>query len=288
MQIIKNIIQFLIYGLIWLPIIVFATQLPPVGNFSVPTSQQPGPFYSFGQNIIGKDVTQIYLMPSYLDLTSGHSLALASYYLYGITDDLSIMLNFLLALDYTQYQAQSEGLSNTLIQGEYAFYNQNSTDHSDTATVIAGLSLPTGSVHKNPPTGPGIGYLFLGLTYNRTWIEWMVFSSIGSFIPLKDSAYAGAQYLYQFGLGKNFLSESKKFIFLGLLELDGQYSEPGITHHVLNPNSGGNLIYLVPSLYYATEHLILQLGCALPIQQSWRGNQANYEYYVSGVIGWTF
>lgn len=39
---------------------------PNLGNFALPTSQQPGPFFSFGQSLIDKNQIQFYVSPNYL------------------------------------------------------------------------------------------------------------------------------------------------------------------------------------------------------------------------------
>lgn len=268
--------------------IIGHTETLKIGNFALPESQQPGPFYSFGQNIIGKGEKQFYIMPGYLEITNGYSLSTTPECIYGFTDDFSVLVDTVISLNQRHGNATSNGLSDTLFQFEYAFYNKEQNYYSDTATVLAGLQLPTGSFKKDPPTGSGVTSLFLGATYNRTWYEWMFFTSTGSFIPLnRQTQNSGAQYLLQFGLGKNILSQTDKYILLGLCEIDAEHADRGVIRNAVNLNSNGNLVNLVPSLYFATEQLILQFGVALPIYQQWNGNQPNYNYFFSLFLGWT-
>lgn len=42
-----------------------ADKPPSIGNFSLPSSQQPGPFFSFGQNIVDKHQLIVSYNPSY-------------------------------------------------------------------------------------------------------------------------------------------------------------------------------------------------------------------------------
>lgn len=47
-----------------------AQEPPSVGIYSLPFSQMPGPLFSFGQNIIGKDILQFYAAPGFQKTTS--------------------------------------------------------------------------------------------------------------------------------------------------------------------------------------------------------------------------
>lgn len=98
----------------------------------------------------------------------------------------------------------------------------------------------------------------------------------------------GSNYVYQAGIGRNIKSLKDKYIFSGLIEIDGQYFEKNKIGGSYDPNSGGNLIYLTPSLWLSTNKLTVQLGVSLPIQQSWNGNQNNISYLAVGSLGWTF
>ncbi len=72
-----------------------------VGNFLLPTTQEPGPLFGFGQNIINKRDLQIYCSPNKL---RGHNFSASElnlYALYGITDTLSIFLAMPVALRRT-------------------------------------------------------------------------------------------------------------------------------------------------------------------------------------------
>ena len=93
------------------------------------------------------------------------------------------------------------------------------------------------------------------------------------------------------GIGRQIKSLENKYIFLGMVELNGQYTAKTIDKTSLNshivPNTGGNIIYATPSLWYSTAHLIIQLGLSLPINQYGYGNQSNVHYIASGNITWT-
>ncbi|ETO93115.1 hypothetical protein [Legionella oakridgensis] len=263
-------------------------QPPAEGNFALPAPQQPGPFLSFGQNIIGKNQIQIDFDPSYLYQTNSSFLALSTSFLYGLSDTASIFFTLPVAVKYTTGSNHSSGLSDVSLQGEYAFYDNSNSKSTQQATMVTAITFPTGSSTKNPPTGNDTYNFFIGGTYNQIFIDWSWFVSPGiNWFAVKDHTLMGSQYLYQFGIGKNFQSQRDRFIWAGLLELDGVYSEKNKLFGKKDPNSGGNIVNITPSLWYSTQTLIIQAGIAFPLLQQWNGNQSKTNYYATATLTWT-
>lgn len=78
-----------------------AQEAPPnIGNFALPTPQQPGPLISFGQRVINKDQKQLYFFVDYLTGFKLHAVDIVSSFVYGIRDDLSIQINLPIAASY--------------------------------------------------------------------------------------------------------------------------------------------------------------------------------------------
>ncbi|WP_233588451.1 hypothetical protein [Legionella septentrionalis] len=266
-----------------------AIKPPSINNFALGESQQPGPFFSFGQNIINKNQLQFFLETNYLSSTTQNLLTVVPAFLYGITDNASILVNIPVAANYSAQDSRSSGIADASIQGEYAFYNANNAKASKQATVVAAISAPTGSLKKNPPTGFGAPSYFLGTTYNEMFVDWWWFASPGVLlIEASDNAHLDTQYWYQTGLGKNLYSASNRYIFSALLELDGQYSEKDKIFGQYDPNSGGNIVYITPSVWFSTQKFTAQLGISIPITQHWNGEQGTTHYYAALLLGWTF
>ncbi|MCL9683759.1 hypothetical protein [Legionella maioricensis] len=267
---------------------------PSVGLFSLPFSQQPGPFLSFGQNIIEKNKLQIYLSPTYLKLDDQYYFAFTPSLLYGLTDSASFYLYTPWAIDYRAPDHNndihhSSGASDTSLQFEYAFYQGSDSTKTEFASFVTAVTLPSGTFNKFPSTGFGSPSYFWGVTFNQTFIDWLWFVSPGlfKFTPY-NNVHLGSQYLYQLGIGHNIFSVKNQYIFSGLLELNGQYTEKNKIFGQANPNSGGNLVFIVPSLWFSTEKLIAQLGISLPISQHFYGEQAKVKYNIVASLGWTF
>lgn len=289
----------------WLTFLLFcdaafpsATAEPPqLGNFSLPASQQPGPLYSFGQNVIQKNQLIFFIGPSYQRVNNGSMVQQLNSLLYGISDYNSLLIASPYAFDLQQDGSYSSGFGDTSIQFEQSIFSKSSNTYTQDATVLFGFSTPTGSAQKNPPTGGGTYSYFLGTTYNETYVYWMWFISTG--MTLKGSyqdtlqhepvfTSPGNEYLYQAGFGRNISSVPGKYELEFLIELGGTYFERTYTNGSINPLSGGNIIYATPSLWYSTPNWFLQLGCSVPVVQSWNDPSNINRYIISSSIGYTF
>lgn len=98
----------------------------------------------------------------------------------------------------------------------------------------------------------------------------------------------GNQFLYQAGFGKNIAYESGKWLLLWMLEFDGLYVQKSKVNDVLDQNSGGNLIIIGPSLWFSTQHFILQAGIAPVVHERLFGVQSKNHVYISFNLGWKF
>jgi hypothetical protein len=262
-----------------------ATDNEPVGqgNLALPISQQPSPFFSFGQNIIAKGLAQLYFTPSYTRNKSEYYIDMTNSFLYGLSDDASIFLTLPVAADYYSEGQHASGFADASVQLEYGFWeNDNSL-----ATFVTALSLPTGSYYKTPQTGLGAPSYFIGSTYNQTLVNWMWFVSPGILVSSpKNNIYPGTDYLYQIGIGRNFHSVPNEYIFSGLLEFDGDYVRKDKSFGSSDPDTGGNTIFVTPSLWFSTKELSFQLGISLPLLQHLNGVQNKNKYIAAASIGW--
>jgi len=259
-----------------------------VGNFSLPLSQQIGPLISFGQNIIQADALQLTLVGNELMDVNERFIDIIPGILWGVTDTFSIYFTVSTAPHYRQNTSRSRGIEDITLQLEYAVFSKDYSCANDMVTLVANASFPTGSSSKNPPTGSGSMSFFLGTTYARLWSDWYLFTSYGVELPTKhDKDKVGNQYLYQAGAGYN-IATGKGWLVDGLLEVDGNFSGKNMVQGVYDPNSGGNVIYVTPSIYASTTHWIFQLGFGFVVQQHWFGIQNQNKYLWSANIDYTF
>lgn len=261
---------------------------PKLGNFSLPTSQQPAALFGFGGNIIDKGEIQLYLFADNFVGKKKITIDIIPSVLFGITNNLSIFFNAPFTPLLKDGCHKSSGLQDFFIQLEYAFYNKSTTNYVDLATIVSNITFPTGSIHKNPPTGFGSPSLFLGGTYYRTWVDWFVFTSNGAILTSsKHGTKFGDQFLYQMGFGKNF-STPKGWIYAWMVEVDGQYNKKNRIDGIIDNNSGGNAIYVTPSIWISSKEMLFQFGVSLPINQNLFGNQNKFDYVLNLNFAWSF
>lgn len=243
------------------------------GNFSLPVSQQPGPLISFGENIINQGQVQFYLFADAVIGNHSYSTDVIPSLLYGIRNDLSIFFNVPFSPRNKDEHDHSSGLEDIFFQLEYALYTWNTIDAVNLATIVANVTFPTGSSTKDPPTGFGSSSFFIGATFNHTRADWFVFTSPGAILTTsKHGTKFGDQLLYQFGFGRN-ISSPPGWIFAWMVEFDGLYAWKNRIKGRIDPDSGGNTIYLTPSIWISSKRNILQLGLGYPILQHLFGNQ---------------
>lgn len=260
---------------------------PETGNFALPSSQQPAPLIGFGQNIISQHETQLFLFADNFAGVNKHFMDLIPSVLYGITDKLSIFISTPYAASYEVGQKKSTGFEDVSAQLEYAFYSKSISNFTDQATVVANVTAPTGSIQKNPSTGVGSPSFFLGTTFNRTYVDWFVFGSPGAVLTTaKDSTKFGNSYLYQFGFGRN-IADINGWLLAWMAEIDGTYTQQNRVRGIIDPNSGGNVVYITPSIWASTKKFIFQFGVGLPATQNLYGNQTRDTYLLAANIGWS-
>ncbi|MBA3721451.1 MAG: hypothetical protein H0W88_03520 [Parachlamydiaceae bacterium] len=264
-----------------------ADEPPKIGNFSLPMSQQPSSLFGFGGNIIDKGEIQCYFFADdFIGKEIMNSTILPSI-LFGITNDFSIYFNF----PYTIMEDdghRSSGLADFFVQLEYAFYNKSTTTYSDQATIVANITLPTGSAKKNPPTGFGSPSFFIGATYMHMLVDWFVFTAPGAILTTSNHGTKfGDQFLYQFGFGRN-IPSPPKWIYAWMIEFDGQYNKKNRIDGEIDNNSGGNVIYVTPSLWFSTKDILVQFGVSFPINQNLFGHQTKIDYAINVNCAWSF
>lgn len=261
---------------------------PTIGNLALPASQQPGPFISFGERVIEKGQKQLFVFSSAFIGPKKHNIESQPGILYQATDKLSIFLNVPFAIDFKDDSDRSSGIEDVFCQFEYAYYVNSTKEYNDQATIIGYVGFPSGSIKKRPPTGFGSSAYFLGTTYSRTFVDWIFLTSCGTLITSNKADKIGNNYLYQFGIGRNICYLESQYIFNWLLEFDGTYYEKNKNNRVVDPDSGGNVVYITPSLWFSNKHLIVQIGIGFPVVQKLNGSQNKYTYLLATNIGWTF
>jgi hypothetical protein len=70
-----------------------------------------------------------------------------------------------------------------------------------------------------------------------------------------------------------------------MIEFDGTYTEKNKIEGEIDPDSGGNIIFVTPSIYLASKRWIFQWGISLPIVQQLHGHQEKIRYVIGYNVG---
>ncbi len=246
-----------------------------IGNFALPTSQQPSPLFSFGQNIVDKGDKFAFTTLSCITGKHQHFLALTPSFLYGISDTFSILFNLPIALSYKEEDTRSRGLADFYVDAEYAFYQSGGPTWFLQGTVVGGIWFPTGSPNSVPPVGAGTAVFFIGTTCSYTTIKWYSFTSCGVSFPTNErKSQVSTQVYFEGGLGLN-LADTVDSIILGLLEIDGIHTAKNngrqgparAAGKLFAPFFEGTILFLGPSLFCSNEHWVMQAGIQFPVLQ---------------------
>ncbi|MDP4154025.1 MAG: hypothetical protein Q8929_00185 [Bacillota bacterium] len=260
---------------------------PKTGNFAV--SNTPSSLLSFGQHIVSENHGIVYLFADYFAGKKRHNTDLIPSLLYGVTDDFSIFFNVPIAANFKYDNHHSSGLEDMFLQMEYAFYSDKTRHYTELATLVANVAFPTGSTKKNPTTGFGSSSFLLGGTYSRTYTDWYGFTCPGVILTTSHhETKFGNQFLYQFGLGRNIFSIDSEWTVALLVEANGNYTQKNKINGTTDPNSGGNVVNVTPSLWISSNDLIIQLGIGAPAIQHLFGHQNKNKYLLTANIGWSF
>ncbi len=255
----------------------------PIGNFSVPLITQIAPLVGFGQLLIGEKGILSQFSGFYAKGHNSYENTLIPNITYGLRDDLDVSVFVPFTPRSKSVSGHSSGIMDILLQAEYAYYTKSDIDYAMTGSIVGNVQFPTGSDSKDPRTGNGSSTYFLGTTFSYLSYNWYAFISPGAFVTTAHHGKKiGNSYLYQWGFARYIPQWSPKgWIFDLMIEFDGTYAEKDKIRGVTNPDSGGNIIFVTPSLWLSSKRLIFQWGVGFPIVQDLHGDQDKIHYFIA-------
>ena len=261
-----------------------------VGNFAVPGAMQPFPVLGFGQTVIDKYNALGYV--SFVGEPGEHQnfSQIIPEVLYGVRDDLSLLLAFPTAVTFKYDGYRSSGSLDVVLQMEYAPYAQHKPTYTNQISLVGWVSLPSGNECKIPPTGFGSPSFFLGFVLLHLATEWYAYTSHGGLLTTKNNLgiKPGNQFFYQAGVGKNIAYSPHRWTLMWMLEFDGLYEKKSKIDGVLDNVSGSNTIILGPALYFSTQRFVLQVGVAPVVYQKSPLQELKSSCVVSVCTGYRF
>jgi hypothetical protein len=124
---------------------------------------------------------------------------------------------------------------------------------------------------------------------SNTATDWYFFASPGTLLTTPhDGTKFGNQFFYQWGVARNIAYKSDKWILSAILEFDGIYSQKDKIKGCIDPNSGSNIIFVGPVLFFTTQRLYSQIGIAFPALQQLNGKQNTNKFLIEADLRWKF
>ncbi len=256
--------------------------LSRIGNFTY--DRQPNTNFGFGQNILTKNssLTAINLVQQ-----KGHNaniFAVVPQFLYGITSALSLnILLPILPINDLNY-CKATGIGNLITQLEYAFYQKQGDYIFNQATIVANITYPTAHTWSSCLKGdePSAGFnatsFFLGVTASHLSTYWYTFASPGIYLTTTNhSTKQGNIFFYQAGFGR-YLTTIYKAIAVLLLDINGSYIQKTTTNGITNNNTGGNIIFMGPSLSITANQWEIKGGIQFPAYQRFNNTQNKQSF----------
>ena len=248
------------------------------GNLALPTSQRPGPLFGFGQNVFQPGDLLGFLFIPYIGRKHQQFTEINPSVIYGINNNSSIFYRIQSSPQFKVGETRNSGLEDMFLQYEYAPYFKRHYTSSDYFTLVGTLFFPTGNIKL--PRAFGSPSVFLGFTTATVRVKWYIYMSHGALLTTKHKGTKiGDEIIYQFGLGKNIAYRPNKWILNWLVEFFGLYSFKDKVKGITNPNTGGNFISIIPSLWFSTQRLILQVGMGFVPTQHVNGTQNKFTYF---------
>lgn len=263
------------------------------GHLALPTSQEVGPLYAFGQNIVDKHNKQLFVYTNSLLGKEVRFTEVRPSFLYGITDYFSLFSELPIALQ-NKPGNQKPFVESITFQLEYALFDVNTITGSYQWTIVGNVNIPLSNNGAVRPTGAGqlvdsgSTSFLIGTTACYMGVDWYFFTCQGGIITTtRNHTKTGNGYLYQFGASRS-IGDYPGWIFAAMFEAFGHYSWRDTMNGVVDANSGGNIIYAGPSFWASSDRFIGQVGVAYAVVQNLFGNQSKMTWYPAVDLGWKF
>ena len=256
---------------------------PEIGNFAHTFS--PFSTFAFGQNIFVKNTFLFY--PSLFQCAGKNftSIELTPAVLYSPTDSFSVYAGLPIVLKDTSDGVTQRGIGDFFFQCEYALIDHSTTHAENMLTIVGNVAAPTTHLSTSDCIQTTTNYaatsFFLGTTMCRISVQSYMYASLGATLHTKKhDVRSGANILYEAGVGLNIASTNKVTI-VGLLECNGEYSLKDSVDHCKDPDTGGNIIYLGPTLSLTSNRWVVTGGIQIPVVQHLNGTQDKTRYRTS-------
>lgn len=185
---------------------------------------------------------------------------------------------------------ESFGFGNFITSFEYAFIQKQPEDDriGYQATIYGHADFPAPESNPLLPAGTNSTNFILGITGKLFTESWCAMCFTGAFLPTPhDDEKRGNHFLYEASLGYA-LKHDKIGDAILFLECNGRLSQHNKKADIVDPNSGGNIIFLGPALRLRLRYFIFDLALQAPVLQQFNGAQDKRNYRMLTQAAWLF
>tara|TARA_Y100000588_G_C14116932_1_gene865585 strand:- start:559 stop:1164 length:606 start_codon:yes stop_codon:yes gene_type:complete len=198
------------------------------------------------------------------------------------------MLTLPYAIKFKEDMFSSTGLIDSNIQMEKVIFSNIGIQHQLEISLVGRTTVPTGSIKKVPATGLGTPSAFGGVTLSYIGQAWYGFADGGyQYNFANKSIQPGHRTFYDAGIGRHLIDIANLGYLFFLIEVNGQHTLQSTSIEGLEPDSGGHILLLTPSLTFASNSFYAQLGGAIPVHQKLNSLQNKEKFLGVLLMGFT-
>ena len=208
--------------------------------------------------------------------------------LYGIAGNFILGVNvpFLdVEMDSaTGTMMDEKGVGDITLIAKYRFWQHDLKAYTDRISGIFGLELPSGDdALSSHSLDPILGMVFTHQSLNRSGRVWEIDADVLYMVSTEArDVDLGDTFRYDFAFGYQLWpGETSDRLLMGILELNGIYSEQDWMSGSSDSNSGGHKLYLSPGLAFVAKRFIIEAGAKIPVIQELNGNQLEEDFSLS-------
>lgn len=283
----KNV--YCLFVLLCNVLVAFDVEQPPIGNLALPSSQQVGPIFCFGQNIVNSGDLQAITDINAVKINGKVYTEVIPSMLYGVSDSFALYFGAPIATPSMFHMPCATGLQSIFVQGEYALYTKKLPTYTNQITFVGNMVASFNRLTMNLPFNYDISSFFIGATASHLATEWYAFISPGMIVAItRHEPKCCSTLLYQAGFGRNIAYSPSRWLLTLIVECFGQYTPATTCHNKKISNTGGNVIFLGPTLWFATKQFATELGISYPVVQHLNGHQPKDHWFAAFDCRYTF
>lgn len=237
--------------------------------------RQVGPLFCYGQNILDKGKIRLRERTFFIKNSSNSFTYISCQAFYSLSDDWTVWVDFPVKLQDKGFNNTSRLLA-TRLETEYAYHHIVTEEKRVLATVVGNCIIPTKYTDNdnslNVYNGTGSVSFYLATTASLLTPDWYAYGSAGIQlnVPYHTNRF-GQLFRYEWIIGHSIPTSSWNTYIM--LEFSGAHLQKNRVCGIKDINSGGDVIYVGPSLVSRSDHFYLWTGMQGAVFSRLNGNQ---------------